>query len=94
MKSALERKEAEMEQLKSGSICRAVQDAQKIRAVSPLRLQRYGTTSNLKAEIIPRPVDDTRNTEVSHKNSINFYFPSDCLESWNCLPSNSLLISH
>ncbi|XXG72542.1 hypothetical protein AAC387_Pa07g1611 [Persea americana] len=69
MKSALERKEAEMEQLKSGSICRAVQDAQKIRAVSPLRLQRYGTTSNLKAEIIPRPVDDTRNTEVRSSSS-------------------------
>lgn len=69
MKSALERKEAEMEQLKSGSICRAVQDAQKIRAVSPLRLQRYGTTSNLKAEIIPRPIDDTRNTEVRSSSS-------------------------
>lgn len=91
---ALERKEGEMEQLKGGNICRTVQDAQKMRAASPLRLQRYGTTANLKPEIIQRPVDDIKSSEVSHKNLKNFHLPLDCLGYWNCLPYNSFLSSH
>ncbi|KAJ8620190.1 hypothetical protein MRB53_028719 [Persea americana] len=69
MKLALERKEAEMKQLKSGSICRTVQDAQKMKAVSPLHLKRYGATTNLKPEMIQQPMDDVKSIEVRSSSS-------------------------
>ncbi|XP_077237543.1 kinesin-like protein 1 [Tasmannia lanceolata] len=64
LKLALERKEAEVEQLKGVSICRNGQEAQKTRTLSPLHLPRYGLSANLKTEISQRPIDDTRTIEV------------------------------
>lgn len=90
MKLALERKEAEMKQLKSGSICRTVQDVQKMKAVSPLHLKRYGATTNLKPEIIQHPMDDIKSIEVSHDNPINS-LPLCSIESLGLFPLKPIL---
>lgn len=63
IKLALERKETEMEQLKSGN-ARTATESQKSRAVSPFRLPKYNTSGGIKPEISQRSVDD-RSSEVS-----------------------------
>ncbi|WCJ32564.1 Kinesin-like protein KIN-14F [Euphorbia peplus] len=62
LKELLERKEAEIEQLKAGNV-RSTTESQKPRAVSPFYLPRYGTSSNLKADASQRPNDEARTTE-------------------------------
>ncbi|GAV59639.1 Kinesin domain-containing protein/CH domain-containing protein [Cephalotus follicularis] len=57
LKQALERKEAEMEQIKGGNFFSMV-ESQRTRAISPFRLPRYG-----KPEIC-QPNDDTRSSEA------------------------------
>ncbi|GLT79564.1 hypothetical protein SLA2020_510470 [Shorea laevis] len=63
LKLALEKKEAEIEQLKSGN-ARNMIDTQRQRAVSPFRLPKYGTTASSKPETSQRPNDDCRIPEV------------------------------
>lgn len=62
MKLALERKESELEQWKSGNARNAL-ESQKARAVSPFRLPRNGTNGSMKSENSQRSMDD-RNSEV------------------------------
>ncbi|CAI0540887.1 unnamed protein product [Linum tenue] len=54
LKHNLEKKEAELEQLKSGSSGRNTTEVQRERAVSPYYLPKHGTNSNLKSEIVQR----------------------------------------
>ncbi|XP_023633783.1 kinesin-like protein KIN-14F [Capsella rubella] len=63
LKSAMEKKEAELEQLRSGSI-RNTTECQKARAVSPFHLPRNGNGAGTKAEASPQPNDSTRNYET------------------------------
>ncbi|PON60223.1 Kinesin-like protein [Trema orientale] len=63
LKLALERKEAELEQYKSGTV-KSTLESQKARAVSPFRLPRYGLNNNLKPETLQRPLDDTKISEA------------------------------
>ncbi|KAK0602864.1 hypothetical protein LWI29_037644 [Acer saccharum] len=64
LKQTLERKEAEMEQLKGGST-RIVTEPQKPRAVSPFHLPRYGIGgASLKSETNQRSNDDSRSLEA------------------------------
>ncbi|KAI9187169.1 hypothetical protein LWI28_025140 [Acer negundo] len=64
LKQTLERKEAEMEQLKGGST-RIVTEPQKQRAVSPFHLPRYGIGgASLKSETNQRSNDDSRSLEA------------------------------
>ncbi|XP_026392980.1 kinesin-like protein KIN-14F isoform X2 [Papaver somniferum] len=63
LKLALERKEAEVEQLKSGNV-RAGLESQKLRTVSPLSLPRHGIKSSLKPESVHQPIDGARPSEV------------------------------
>jgi kinesin family protein C2/C3 len=59
---ALERRETELEQWKSGN-ARNVVESQKPRAVSPFRLPKYGTSGSTKPENSQRSIDD-RSSEV------------------------------
>lgn len=64
LKSALERKDAELEQLKSGN-ARAFVENQKPRTVSPFRvLRHHGTNGGTKPESCQRPLDDAKTLEV------------------------------
>ncbi|XP_058112865.1 kinesin-like protein KIN-14F [Magnolia sinica] len=69
LKLSLEKKEAEIEQLKGGVVGRIGHEAQKMRAISPLHVQRYGISASLKSELNQRPVDDTKNIEVRSSSS-------------------------
>ncbi|TQE05407.1 hypothetical protein C1H46_008997 [Malus baccata] len=62
LKLALERKEAELEQIK-GSTRNAI-DSQKSRAVSPFRVPRNGTGNGSKPENCQRALDDTKISEA------------------------------
>lgn len=57
LKMALERKETELEQWKAGN-ARNTAESQKPRAVSPLRLPKYGTSGSMKPETFQRTLDD------------------------------------
>jgi kinesin family protein C2/C3 len=59
---ALERKETELEQWKSGN-ARNAMESQKPRAASPFRMPKYGTTGSVKPENSQRSIDD-RSSEV------------------------------
>ncbi|KAG6607732.1 Kinesin-like protein KIN-14F, partial [Cucurbita argyrosperma subsp. sororia] len=59
LKSALERKDTELEQLKGGN-ARALGHNQKPRTASPLRVLRHGTNGGAKPEHSQRPLDDTK----------------------------------
>ncbi|XP_062078987.1 kinesin-like protein KIN-14F [Humulus lupulus] len=64
LKQALERKEAELEQYKAGTM-KTVIESQKARTVSPFRLPRYGlNNTNVKPESSQRPFDDTKISEA------------------------------
>ncbi|AAB70034.1 putative kinesin-like protein [Arabidopsis thaliana] len=63
LKSAMEKKEAELEQLRSGSI-RNTTECQRARAVSPFHLPRTGNGAGTKAEASPQPNDGTRSYET------------------------------
>ncbi|XP_010514796.1 PREDICTED: kinesin-like protein KIN-14F [Camelina sativa] len=63
LKSAMEKKEAELEQLRSGSIRNAT-ECQRARAVSPFHLPRNGNGAGTKAEASPQPNDSTRSYET------------------------------
>ncbi|CAK9308633.1 unnamed protein product [Citrullus colocynthis] len=63
LKSALERKDAELEQLKSGN-ARAFVEIQKPRAASPFRVLRHGTNGGAKSENCQRPLDDAKTLEA------------------------------
>ncbi|GMP52068.1 hypothetical protein CsSME_00018032 [Camellia sinensis var. sinensis] len=63
IKLALERKEAELEQLKSGS-ARGTIESQRTRAVSPMHIPKCGISASLKPDISQRPIDDTRISEA------------------------------
>ncbi|TXG68029.1 hypothetical protein EZV62_009304 [Acer yangbiense] len=64
LKQTLERKEAEMEQLKGGST-RIITEPQKPRAVSPFHMPRYGIGgASLKSETNQRSNDDSRSLEA------------------------------
>ncbi|XP_042520596.1 kinesin-like protein KIN-14F isoform X1 [Macadamia integrifolia] len=63
LKLALERKEAELEQMKVGN-SRIGMEPQKLRTASPLRVPRNGISASLKPEISQRPVDETRSFEA------------------------------
>ncbi|XP_022139575.1 kinesin-like protein KIN-14F isoform X2 [Momordica charantia] len=64
LKSALERKDAELEQLKSGN-ARAFVENQKPRTVSPFRvLRHHGTNGGTKPESCQRPLDDAKTLEA------------------------------
>ncbi|XAR67332.1 Minus-end-directed kinesin ATPase [Bertholletia excelsa] len=63
LKLTLEKKEAELEQLKSCS-SRITIESQRIRPASPLNMSRYGISASLKPEFSHRPVDDMRNSEA------------------------------
>ncbi|MBA0733865.1 hypothetical protein Gogos_017836, partial [Gossypium gossypioides] len=56
LKLALEKKEAEVEQLKVGNV-RSMTESQRGRAVSPFQIPRHGTSSSIK------PGDDNRSSE-------------------------------
>ncbi|KAI8557422.1 hypothetical protein RHMOL_Rhmol04G0009700 [Rhododendron molle] len=68
LKLSLERKEAELEQLKNANT-RGTVESQRTRAVSPLLIPKYGVSASLKPEISQRPVDDSRNFEVRSSSS-------------------------
>ncbi|KAL9382883.1 hypothetical protein Peur_023206 [Populus x canadensis] len=63
LKEALERKEAEIEQIKGGST-RSTAESQRTRAVSPFYVPRYGTSANSKPETSHRSIDDSRSSEA------------------------------
>ncbi|KAL5735585.1 hypothetical protein ACOSQ2_030373 [Xanthoceras sorbifolium] len=63
LKQTLERKEAELEQLKGGST-RSITESQKPRAVSPFHVPRYGIGASLKSETNQRSNDDSRSLEA------------------------------
>lgn len=68
LKLNLERKEAELEQLKSTS-ARGTAESQRARAVSPMLGQKYNASASLKPEIFRHPVDDTRSSVVRSSSS-------------------------
>ncbi|CAN1335425.1 Kinesin-like protein KIN-14F [Linum perenne] len=62
LKQNLERKEAELEQLKSGN-SRSTAEGQRTRAVSPFYMPRQGTNGNGKSETIQRANDESKGLE-------------------------------
>ncbi|TYK23177.1 kinesin KP1 [Cucumis melo var. makuwa] len=68
LKLTLERKDAELEQLKSGS-ARAFVEIQKPRAASPFRVLRHGTNGGAKPENCQRPLDDAKTFELATRHS-------------------------
>lgn len=63
LKLSLERKEAELEQLKNTS-ARSTTQSQRVQALSPTPIQKYSMSASLKSEIFPNPVEDTCSSEV------------------------------
>ncbi|XP_058742809.1 kinesin-like protein KIN-14F isoform X2 [Vicia villosa] len=91
IKLALERKETEMEQLKSGT-ARNATESQKSRAVSPFRLPKYSTSGSMKPEISQRSIDD-RSSEAKNYSSgkqRRSRFPSTFMDK-DSIPKMSLL---
>lgn len=70
LKLALERKEAELNQIKGGT--RNTIDSQKSRAVSPFHIPR-GISNSSKNETSQRPLDDTKISEVSCIYPLSFH---------------------
>ncbi|KAK9156423.1 hypothetical protein Sjap_003903 [Stephania japonica] len=68
LKSALERKEAELEQIRSARV-QTGPDLLKSRAVSPIHIPRIGLNASLKSEITLRPAIDPRSIEVRSSSS-------------------------
>ncbi|KAK9152324.1 hypothetical protein Syun_010633 [Stephania yunnanensis] len=68
LKSALERKEAELEQIRSARV-QTGPDLHKSRAVSPMHIPRLGLNASLKSEITQRPTIDFRSNEVRSSSS-------------------------
>ena len=66
LKSALETKDAELEQLKCGN-ARAFVENPKPRAASPFRVLRHGTNGGAKPENCQRPLDEAKTLEVKRK---------------------------
>ncbi|XP_060972774.1 kinesin-like protein KIN-14F [Cannabis sativa] len=95
LKQALEKKEAELEQYKNGTLKPAM-DSQKARAVSPFRLPRYGlnNNTNLKTEISQRPFDETKISETrscSSGKQRRSRFPLGFTEKESLVPKMSYL---
>ncbi|KAJ6752525.1 hypothetical protein OIU85_002897 [Salix viminalis] len=63
LKHTLERKEAEIEQIKGGST-RSTAESQRTRAVSPFSVPRYGTNASFKPETSQRSNDDAKSLEI------------------------------
>ncbi|KAK6269429.1 hypothetical protein POUND7_006534 [Theobroma cacao] len=68
LKLALEKKEAEVEQLKGGHV-RSMAESQRGRAVSPFHIPRYGMSTSIKPETSQRPGDDSRISEARSSSS-------------------------
>ncbi|XWS09608.1 hypothetical protein CRYUN_Cryun39dG0004200 [Craigia yunnanensis] len=68
LKLALEKKEAEVEQLKVGNV-RSMTESQRGRAVSPFHIPRYGMSTSIKPETSQRPGDDNRISEARSSSS-------------------------
>ncbi|XWS51691.1 hypothetical protein CRYUN_Cryun11dG0005200 [Craigia yunnanensis] len=68
LKLALEKKEAEVEQLKVGNV-RSVTESQRGRAVSPFHIPRYGMSTSIKPETSQRSGDDNRISEARSSSS-------------------------
>ena len=60
----MEKKEAEVEQLKGGNV-RSMTESQRGRAVSPFHIPRYGVSTSIKPETPQRRGDDNRISEVT-----------------------------
>ncbi|KAJ1415519.1 P-loop containing nucleoside triphosphate hydrolase [Sesbania bispinosa] len=91
IKLALERKETELEQWKSGS-ARNATESQKPRALSPFRLPKNGTSGSMKPENCQRSMDD-RSTEAKSCSSgkqKRSRFPSTFMDK-DSMPKMSLL---
>lgn len=71
LKLALEKKEAELLQLKSGTSTRG--------AVSPLRVPKYNIAAGLKLDTNQRTIDDTRSSEVHRISGQDNYYSSEML---------------
>ncbi|OMP06953.1 hypothetical protein COLO4_07750 [Corchorus olitorius] len=68
LKLSLEKKEAEVEQLKAGHV-RSVAEPQRARAVSPFQIPRHGLSASAKPETSQRPGDDYRISEARSSSS-------------------------
>ncbi|KAJ4725383.1 Kinesin-like protein [Melia azedarach] len=68
LKQTLEKKEAELEQLRGGN-ARITTESQKARAVSPFHVPRYGISASLKPGMNQQPNDDSRNLEPRSSSS-------------------------
>ncbi|KAJ9173861.1 hypothetical protein P3X46_016954 [Hevea brasiliensis] len=68
LKEMLERKEAELEQIKGGNT-RTTAESQRARPVSPFYMPRYGASANLKPETCQRPNDEVRSSEPRSSSS-------------------------
>ncbi|KAH1092587.1 hypothetical protein GLYMA_14G011100v4 [Glycine max] len=93
IKSALERKETELQQWKAGNARNAIESQNAApRAVSPFRLPKNGTSDNMKPENCQRPMDD-RSSEAktcSSGKQRRSRFPSTFIEK-DSMPKMSLL---
>ncbi|WJX65019.1 hypothetical protein P8452_49726 [Trifolium repens] len=91
IKLALERRETELEQWKSGN-ARNVVESQKPRAISPFRLPKYGTSGSTKPENSQRSIDD-RSSEAKNYSSgkqRRSRFPSTFIDK-DSIPKMSLV---
>lgn len=70
LKLALEKKEAEVEQLKSGNV-RSMAESQRGRAVSPFHIPRYGMSTS-KPETSQRPGDEARSSSSGKQRRSRF----------------------
>ncbi|XWS11407.1 hypothetical protein CRYUN_Cryun38cG0080700 [Craigia yunnanensis] len=68
LKLALEKKEAEVQQLKGGNV-RSMTESQRGRAVSPFNIPRYGMSTSIKPETSQTPGDDNRTSEARSSSS-------------------------
>ncbi|TKY57436.1 Kinesin KP1 [Spatholobus suberectus] len=92
IKSALERKETELQQWKAGNARSAIESQKVPRAVSPFRLPKNGTSDSMKPENCQRPMDD-RSSEAktcSSGKQRRSRFPSTFIEK-DSMPKMSLL---
>ncbi|CAJ2633668.1 unnamed protein product [Trifolium pratense] len=91
IKLALERKDTELEQWKSGN-ARNAADSQKPRAVSPFRLPKYGNSGGMKPENSQRSIDDRSSEAKSYSSGKQrrSRFPSTFIDK-DSIPKMSLL---
>ncbi|KAG4402892.1 hypothetical protein GLYMA_02G302800v4 [Glycine max] len=92
IKSALERKETELQQWKAGNARNAIESQKAPRAVSPFRLPKNGTSDSMRPENCQRSMDD-RSSEVktcSSGKQRRSRFPSTFIEK-DSMPKMSLL---